>query len=41
MKIDEDYEVKLYNINDLPIIKNSEGCIEFADYLYNNIKKNL
>lgn len=41
MKIDENYEIKLYNINDLPIIENGEECIEFADYLYNNIEKNL
>ena len=41
IKIDEDYQVKLYNIKDLPIIKNNEGCIELADYLYNTIEKNL
>jgi phosphoenolpyruvate carboxylase len=41
MKIDENYQVKLYNIKDLPIIENGEGCIEFADYLYNDIEKNL
>lgn len=41
MKIDEDYKINLYNINDLPILENGEGCIEFAEYLYNYIENNL
>ena len=40
-KIDEDYKINLYNINDLPILENGEGCIEFAEYLYNYIENNL